>query len=165
MRLRWPGITLALLVVAGVCGACSTTTTARRASPFPTVSVPQGWRTYAYGKAVIAVPSDWTVSSDGCGDSTSPGTLLLGMPKVRPSCPMDQNGQNEVELISPSSPVGPSKDSTVVNGLRVYPIPTGSPDGQTGIGWSIPELGVDAFGAGVIGSTVLHTLHEVSSDF
>jgi hypothetical protein len=159
---RWTAVTVtALLVAAVMCTACPSTTEGSGGSPpSSTLTVPTGWKTYTYGKSAISVPSDWAVTGGGCGVGTAPGTLLLGLPKVLPFCPMDQNGQNEVTLESPSSPVTSSEALTLVNGLRAYPIPVGNPGGHLGIGWSVPELGVNARGAGAIGSEVLHTLRR-----
>src|ERR1022692_825103 len=136
MSSRWTAVTVTVLLVAAViCTACSSTSTGSGGSlPSSTLAVPTGWKTYAYGKAAISVPSDWVVTGNGCGVGTAPGTLLLGLPKVLPSCPMDQNGQNEVTLDSPSSPVTSSEASTVVNGLQAYPIPVGDPGGPGGVG-------------------------------
>jgi hypothetical protein len=173
MRLRWPGITLALLVVAGVCGACSTTTTARRAPSIPTVSIPSGWKTYTYGKAAIAVPSDWTVvTSYVCPEQKGPGTLFLG-PSKNPGevCPAYSFSVNSVTITPAPLNTGDACTRLIkVNGLVVYVIPCAT--NAVGITfWTVVSLGVQVAatqaGGTIVGTQsstvvgrVLHTLHK-----
>lgn len=61
-----------LTLVISACGGGSTTKLT--GSTLPSVSVPQGWKTYTYGKAAISVPISWEVKHDtNCPNTNAPG--------------------------------------------------------------------------------------------
>ncbi len=160
MNVRWSGTTLVwLLVAAIVCAACSSTTTSRRTSPIHVVSVPEGWRTYTYGKAAISVPSSWAVRDDtNCPDGKASGTLLLGYPKVLEYCPNLPASISYVAVTTfvsgpPGSP-SPAQKPVKVNGVPVY-VGFGSPGS---LEWAVPSLGVQITGTGSDANRILHTL-------
>lgn len=169
---RWflAGFT-ALAVLPLLLAACGSTTTAT--SPTTTVSIPSGWKTYTYGKAAVAVPSDWTVvTSYVCPEPKGPGTLFLG-PSKNPGevCPAYSFSVNSVTITpAPLHPGDACTRLSKVNGLVVYVIPCAT--NAVGITfWTVASLGVQVAatqaGGTIVGTQsstvvgrVLHTLHK-----
>jgi hypothetical protein len=164
---------VALLIGAGVCAGC-TTASSGRPPPRNTVAIPDGWKTYTYGKAQISAPRDWAVMSNYlCAGLSSNGTLYLGPPKGPPyaSCPSD-GGQGDSVTVTPI-PAGTADQSQCtikMNGIRVYFGPCGTSNAAGVVFYDIPSLGIRAEGMGgrsenvkgpgtgtVVGQ-VLHTL-------
>ena len=162
----------ALALVPLLLAACGGTTTATSTT---TVSIPSGWKTHTYGKAAIAVPSDWAVvTSYVCPEPKGPGTLFLG-PSKNPGevCPAYSFSVNSVTItpLRAGESTGSSACPTVkVNGLVVYVSPCGNTNPAGITEWTVPSLGVQAAatqaGGNFVGSgsstvvgRVLHTLH------
>jgi hypothetical protein len=166
-------ISVGIVVLLGA--GCSASTTSSGGPPSrSTVAIPDGWKTYTYGKAQISVPGDWAIMSNYlCAGLSSSGTLYLGPPKGPPyaSCPSD-SGQGDSVLVTPM-PAGTNDQSQCtikINGLRVYFGPCGSSNAAGIVFYDIPSLGIRAVGMGgtsenvtgpgtgtVVGQ-VLHTL-------
>jgi len=180
MNIRRTGATVVSLVIAAsLCAGCSTTSSGGT-PPSSTVAVPSGWKTYAYGKAKISVPSNWAAVSDyTCPDTVSPGVLYLG-PSKNPgdSCPAYP--RIDTVTVTPLQPLPagasyPSLCSLKMNGLVVFVEPCTSSNPGGIVIYSIPSLGVRAEGTGtssenVTGSgtgtvvgRVLHTLRAKGS--
>lgn len=169
-----------LLVPAALCAACTSTTvapvphvTGQNSSASHTVSTPSGWKTYTYGKAAIAVPSNWAVvTSYGCPEPKEPGTLFLG-PSKSPGamCPLYSLSVDSVTITPiPLHPGDACTRTAEVNGLLVYVVPCAT--NAMGITyWTVGSLGVRVAAWQVGGATVgtqsstvlgrvLHTLHK-----
>jgi hypothetical protein len=164
-------------ILAVILAACGSATSSPASSPgTTTMSVPHGWKTFAYRKAKISVPSDWVVHrTASCVDRTAPGTLELGRPTILSNCEAVARDATTVTL-SPL-PAGGVNRSFVcppmkLNGLKVYfgPCTTSNPAGI--VVYLIPSLGVGAVGTGTstenvtgpgegtIVGRVLHTLRK-----
>jgi len=129
-------------------------------STLPSVSVPQGWTSYTYGKAAISVPSSWEVKHDtNCPNTNAPGALLLGYPKGGPEhCPA-YSVVNYVAIFDiPAGSVSgsASQKPTMVNRVPVF-VGFGS---SSTIVWTAPSLGVEIIGTGSDANRILHTLRS-----
>ena len=147
-----------LALAISACGGGSTTTST--GSMPPRIAVPQGWKTYTYGKAAISVPSSWEVKHDtNCPNTNAPGALLLGYPKGGPEhCP-SYSLVNYVAVIDvPAGSVSGSatQKPTMVNGVPVF-VGFGSP---STIVWTAPSLRVEIIGTGSDANRILHTLRS-----
>jgi hypothetical protein len=176
MDMKRIGTTVASLVIAssllGTCFSAIASATMRTSHP---ASVPRGWKTYTYGKAIISVPSDWAVERNhACPVRSAPGTLNLGTPKRPSECPAPEYLDANTVRLSPLLPSDllESCPTISVNGLRVHVGPCGSSDPGGLVYYVIPSLGVQAVGTGtnnenvtgpgtgtVVGR-VLHTLRR-----
>ena len=140
--------------------ACSSSTTASPTTT--TVSIPSGWKTYAYGQMAIAVPSSWAVMHDtNCPNSAAPGTLLLGLPAVLSNCaalgyPANVVTVSQLSTEASTTSVPAGEKSVTINGIPVY-LGFGSP---TMVQWTVPSLDVRITGTGPDSSRVMHTLHK-----
>lgn len=154
------GLLVGLASLASVISACSSgvTTTSNR-STLPRVSVPQGWKTYTYGKAAISVPSNWQVKHDtNCPNTNAPGALLLGYPKELEHCP-EYSVVSYVAVIDiPAGSVSGSapQKPMMVNGVPVS-VGLGSP---SIIEWTAPSLGLEILGTGSDANRIFHTLRR-----
>src|ERR1700722_6412133 len=153
MNCRRSGITLiSLLVVAPSCGSCrATTASSRNTSPRSTFAVPHGWKSYAYGKVRISIPSDWAVVTNYiCAGSASVGTLYLGPPKEPyASCPNEVRQGDSVTITPlPAGTADQPQCSFKMNGLRVNFGPCTSSNAAGIIFYEIPTLGIRAEGVG-----------------
>jgi len=185
--LKWPneevlrvrGTLAWLFVTAAVSAACTSTTVSPVPSVTPrnstsrSVAIPSGWKTYTFGKAAIAVPSDWAVATGySCPEPKKPGTLFLG-PSRNPdaTCPMYSVSVDSVTIApSPLRPGDACTRSVQVNGLVVDVVPCAT----AGVGityWTVPSLGVQIAATQADGTIVgtksssldgqvLHTLHK-----
>jgi hypothetical protein len=146
------GLSLAAVSVAG--GAMVT----NRASTHHVVrSIPKGWKSYAYSGVTISVPKSWAVKHNtNCPNTSAPGALLLGYPKVLENCPDYLYSSSVVAIHSSMGAIPPSDSPTVVNGLPVD-VGFGSP---TSLEWSVPSLGLLITGQGHEADRILHTLRR-----
>jgi hypothetical protein len=150
------------LVAGALCAACSSTTTSPMGTPTSsTIAVPQGWKTYTYGKMAIAVPSTWAVKHDtNCPNAHAPGTLLLGVPPVLIQCVAYQYPATVVTVsqITAGMPGvrSPGQKPVIVNGVPVY-VGFGSP---STVHWTVPSLDVQIMGTGPESNRVMHTLRK-----
>jgi hypothetical protein len=146
----------ALPLLLAACGGSMTASSTKTA-----VSIPPGWKTYTYGKMVIAVPSTWAVKHDtNCPNAPASGTLLLGVPPVLIQC-VDYQYPATVVTVSRITAGTPSVSSpgqkpVIVNGVPVY-VGFGSP---SSLEWAVPSLGVEIRGNGPNANKALHTLHR-----
>jgi hypothetical protein len=138
-----------------------------------TVSIPSGWKPYTYGKAAIAVPSDWTVvTSYACPEPKGSGTLFLGPSKnPREICPAYSFSVNSVTITpAPLRPGDACTRLSKVNGLVVYVIPCATNAVDITF-WTVVSLGVKVAatqaGGTMVGTQsftvvgrVLRTLHK-----
>lgn len=146
-----------LALATSACGGVSTTTST--GSTLRSVSIPQGWKTYTYGKAAISVPSSWEVKhGTNCPNTNAPGALLLGFPKVLEHCPEYSDVSYVAVIDIPAgSPSGSAPQKpTMVNGVPVF-VGFGSP---STIEWTAPSLGVELIGTGSDANRILHTLRS-----
>ena len=138
------------------------------------MAIPDGWKTYTYGKAHISVPNNWVVVRNGdCSIRSAPGTLNLESSGV-PSCPAPPGDANDVTLTSlPQGEHFSLRCSETINGLFASTGPCGGTSDTDGaISYVIPSLGVQAVGEGAddedvtgpgqgaIVGRVLHTLRR-----
>lgn len=133
---RW--IAIASFVAAALCAGCSSTTTA----PSSSVAVPHGWKTYAYGKAKVSVPSDWVVVTHYiCPGLVAPGALYLGPPQVLGASCVPGPRIDSVSILplpgDANVPTTPACTMTM-NGLRVYVGPCTSSNPAGVIIYEIP---------------------------
>lgn len=171
------GATLAsLLMAASVLGACSSTSTTATSTTSTSVSVPRGWKTYAFKKVRISVPSNWTVErGDRCPNHSVPGMLRLAPPvQGSQQCPATFVNENTVSLRSLPARVNSTSlcPPIRINGLQVYVGPCATSDPAGIVLYSVPLLGVQAEGtgttqenvtgqgAGTVVGRVLHTLRS-----
>lgn len=151
---------IAALVLIGTglsaCGS-SAATSATTTGPRP-ASIPIGWKTYAYGRAKISVPADWTlVSSKGCAAGSAPGVLALGTPRSLANCPTGADS-----IVVSSLPPGDAKALTLcpaitVNGLIVHVLPCAGSGDKGIVQYLVPALGIEAVGTGTSGEDVTGT--------
>ncbi len=150
------GLTSLALAISTCGGGSPTTSTG---STLPRVSVPQGWKTYTYGKAAISVPSGWEVKHDtNCPNTSAPGALLLGYPKVLEHCPEYSVASYVAVIDIPAGSVSESapQKATLVNGVPVF-VGFASPSTIEG---TAPSLGFEIMGTGSDASRILHTLRR-----
>jgi hypothetical protein len=127
-----------------------------------TVAVPEGWKTYTYGKAAVSVPGTWQVKRDtNCPNTAAPGALLLGYPKTIEYCPAYQSTASYLALIdrtdaaAGSGSTAPEKPE-MINGVAVY-VGFGSP---AALEWTAPSLGIEIIGAGPLADRIVSTLRR-----
>jgi hypothetical protein len=120
-------------------------------------AVPKGWRSYAYGGVMISVPKSWAVKHNtNCPNTSAPGALLLGYPKVLDFCADYQYSSSFVAIHSSMGAIPPSGGPVTVNGLEVD-VGVGSP---TRLEWSVPSLGLEVSASGPQAGRILHTLRR-----
>lgn len=169
-------VVISVGIVVLLAAACSASTTSSEGPPpRSTVAIPDGWKTYTYGKAQISVPSDWAVMSHYlcAGLSPSGGALFLGPPKGGPDCTAPPGEGDSVAVTTiPTGTADQSQCTIKINGLRVYFGPCGSSNAAGIVFYDIPSLGIRAEGmagraenenvtgpgTGTVVGRVLHTL-------
>jgi hypothetical protein len=132
------------------------------ARPLPprAVSIPKGWKSYAYGGVTISVPKSWAVKHNtNCPNTSAPGVLLLGYPKSPYHCPAYQYSDNSFAIYglgATSLGGGPVGKPIKVNGVSVY-VGFGSSIMQQ---WTVVGLGIQIEARGSDSNRILHTLRR-----
>ncbi len=139
----------------------ATTTVPTTAKALPAVDLattPAGWVPVAYGNAQISVPSTWWVlyNSPPCPTGSPPGEVLVNPSQGIFHCPTE-TAPGPSTTVSFGRPTSPHSTvlghPEVVNGISVYPYPTGPQSS-----YLVPSLGVEITVDGPLGQRVLHTL-------
>jgi hypothetical protein len=125
----------------------------------PAVSIPKGWKSYIYRGVKVSVPKSWVVQhNSNCPNTSAPGTLLLGIPKVLETCDIQPASASYV-IVSDSVGTSPSTGQQrpiKVNDLAVD-VGFGSPEQ---LEWTIPSFGLRVSTSGSHGERILHTLRR-----
>ncbi len=120
-------------------------------------SIPKGWKSYSYGGVTVSVPKSWAVKHNtNCPNTSAPGALLLGYPKVLEFCADYLYSNSFVAIHGSMGAIPPSGSPVMVNGLPVD-VGFGSP---TSLEWSVPSLGLLISGQGAQADRILHTLRR-----
>jgi hypothetical protein len=121
------------------------------------VSIPKGWNSYTYGEVKISVPKSWAVKHNtNCPNTSAPGVLLLGFPKVLENCPEYQYSTSVVAVYDSVGTITQTGNPIKVNGLTVD-VSFGSPKQ---LEWTVPSLGLQVTASGSEGERILHTLRR-----
>ena len=139
----------------------ATTTVPITAKALPAVDLsatPAGWVPVAFGNAQISVPATWWVlyNSPPCPTGSPPGEVFVNpLPGVF-HCPVETapGPSTTVRFGPPTSPLSTVLGHPeVINGISVYPYPTGPQSS-----YLVPSLSVEITVDGPLGQRVLHTL-------
>jgi hypothetical protein len=137
------------------------TTVPLTAKALPSVhlsATPAGWIPVAFGNAQISVPAAWWVlyNSPPCPTGSPPGEVFVNpLPGVF-HCPAETapGPSTTVRFGPPTSPHSTVLGHPeVINGIFVYPYPTGPQSS-----YLVPSLSVEITVDGPLGQRVLHTL-------
>ena len=139
----------------------ATTTVPTTAKVLPAVDLsatPAGWVPVAFGNAQISVPAAWWVLYDSppCPTGSPTGEVFVNPPPGAFACPLEiaPGPSTTVSFGPPRSPLSTVLGHPeVINGISVYPYPTGPPRS-----YLVPSLGVEITVDGPLGQRVLHTL-------
>ena len=139
----------------------ATTTVPTTAKALPAVDLsatPAGWVPVAFGNAQISVPAAWWVLYDSppCPTGSPTGEVFVNPPPGAFACPLEiaPGPSTTVSFGPPRSPLSTVLGHPeVINGISVYPYPTGPPRS-----YLVPSLGVEITVDGPLGQRVLHTL-------
>ena len=139
----------------------ATTTVPITAKALPAVDLsatPAGWVPVAFGNAQISVPAAWWVLYDSppCPTGSPTGEVFVNPPPGVFACPLEiaPGPSTTVSFGPPRSPLSTVLGHPeVINGISVYPYPTGPPRS-----YLVPSLGVEITVDGPLGQRVLHTL-------
>lgn len=123
-------------------GAVTAGASAHRANH---VSVPKGWKSYSYGGITVSVPQSWAVKHNtNCPNTSAPGALLLGYPKVLEDCANYEFSLNFVAIYR----LYPTKTTTPTP-IMVNSLPVDALRASTNYTvWSVPSLGIEMTGEG-----------------
>ena len=139
----------------------ATTTVPTTAKALPAVDLsatPAGWVPVAFGNAQLSVPAAWWVLYDSppCPTGSPTGEVFVNPPPGAFACPLEiaPGPSTTVSFGPPRSPLSTVLGHPeVINGISVYPYPTGPPRS-----YLVPSLGVEITVDGPLGQRVLHTL-------
>ena len=139
----------------------ATTTVPITAKALPAVDLsatPAGWVPVAFGNAQLSVPAAWWVLYDSppCPTGSPTGEVFVDPPPGVFACPLEiaPGPSTTVSFGPPRSPLSTVLGHPeVINGISVYPYPTGPPRS-----YLVPSLGVEITVDGPLGQRVLHTL-------
>jgi hypothetical protein len=121
------------------------------------VSIPKGWKSYAYGGVTVSVPKIWIVKHDtNCPNTSAPGSVLLGYPKVPEFCPYYKDSVSYVAIHRSAGATSPSGGPVKVDCPPVE-VGFGSPPS---LNCSIPSLGLQVTASGSEAERILHTLRR-----
>lgn len=157
---RAKGFLLAFIAPPLLFAACGSASTA--SSTTKSISIPSGWKTYAYGKAVLAVPNSWAIKhDDNCPNAAAPGTLRLGLSRQVTTCPGSDWPASVVTVSKLTSNVMKSDTPSggefkTVNSIPVYAMT--APPATTL--WIVPSLGVQISGNGPNSRRVMDSLKK-----
>jgi hypothetical protein len=121
-------------------------------------ATPAGWVPVAFGNAQVSVPPTWWVlyNSPPCPTGSPPGEVFVNpLPGVF-HCPAETapGPSTTVRFGPPTSPLSTVLGRPeVINGIFVYPYPTGPPHS-----YLVPSLGVEITVDGSLGNQVLDSL-------
>jgi len=136
------------------------------AHPRASALTPKGWKTYAYGKVAISVPSNWSI--DTCPTPSAAGTLDLEPLKMACS-DIDNSDTNTVTLRPATVSLRQIEQDgnyciVKVNRLTVALSPCTSSRGDGSL-WIIPSVGISASafekGSGPVGFLTVSPVNRV----
>jgi hypothetical protein len=165
LRLRVLAVVIMTLTLAALTSsqtAASATTTVRPTTKqLPSVDIsatPADWVPVAFGDAQISVPATWWVLYDSppCPTGSPPGEVFVSPPPGFFACPLEiaPGPSTTVRFGPPTSPLSTVLGHPeVINGIFVYPYPTGPQSS-----YLVPSLSVEITVDGPLGQRVLHTL-------
>ena len=139
----------------------ATTTLPTTAKALPAVDLattPAGWVPVAFGKAQLSVPATWWVlyNSPPCPTGSPPGEVFVNPVPGVFHCPAETapGPSTTVRFGPPTSPLSTVLGHPeVINGIFVYPYPTGPQSS-----YLVPSLSIEITVDGPLGQRVLHTL-------
>jgi hypothetical protein len=160
-------VVLALIFGPFVSGGPRSSSKGRSAHPARSTLIPRNWRTYAYGKAAISVPRNWSI--DTCPAPSAAGTLDLGPLKM--ACKdVDSSTATTVTLTATTASLRQIERSggyciVKVNGLTIGISPCTSSNPSGIIVWTVPSLGIAASafqkGSGSVGFLTVSLVNRV----
>jgi hypothetical protein len=121
-------------------------------------ATPAGWVPVAFGDAQVSVPAAWWVLYDSppCPTGSPTGEVFVNPPPGVFACPLEiaPGPSTTVSFGPPRSPLSTVLGHPeVINGIFVYPYPTGPQSS-----YLVPSLSVEITVDGPLGQRVLHTL-------
>ncbi|MGA2806136.1 MAG: hypothetical protein ABSF89_17415 [Acidimicrobiales bacterium] len=133
-------------------------TTAKALSVVDVATTPAGWVPVAFGDAQVSVPAAWWVLYDSppCPTGSPTGDVFVNPPPGLFACPLETAPapSTTVSFGPPPSPLSTVLGHPeVINGILVYPYPTGPRSS-----YLVPSLGVEIAVDGPLGQRVLRTL-------
>jgi hypothetical protein len=139
----------------------ATTTVPTTAEALPAVDLaatPAGWVPVPFGNAQISVPATWWVLYDSppCPTGSPTGEVFVNPPPGLFACPLETapGPSTTVSFGPPRSPLSNVLGHPeVINGILVYPYPTGPQSS-----YLVPSLSVEITVDGPLAQRVLHTL-------
>ena len=151
-------VALTLFTSSQTFAATTVPTTAKALPAVDLAATPAGWVPVAFGNAQISVPSTWCVvyNSPPCPTGSPPGEVFVEPPPGVFHCPAETTPgpSTTVRFGPPTSPHSTVLGHPeVINGIFVYPYPTGPPRS-----YLVPSLSVEITVDGPLGQRVLHTL-------
>ena len=151
-------VTLTVFTSSQTFAATTVPTTAKALPAVDLSATPAGWVPVTFGKAQLSVPATWWVlyNSYPCPTGSPTGEVFVNPPPGVFACPLEiaPGPSTTVSFGPPRSPLSTVLGHPeVINGIFVYPYPTGPQSS-----YLVPSLSVEITVGGPLGQRVLHTL-------